>query len=67
MVQYECEEATQLLEQNLEGAKAQLLQLDKDLAYLRDQANTCEVGIARVYNYDVKLRRLQKETAEAKA
>ena len=41
----------------------QVLQVDEDLGFLRDQTTTTEVSIARVYNYDVKRRQAEKAKA----
>jgi hypothetical protein len=57
MVEYTLDEAVTLLRSNLQQAVDYLAQLDSDLAYVRDQINTTEVSVARVYNYDVKLRK----------
>ncbi len=32
-------------------------QVNEDLEFIRDQITAMEVNVARVYNYDVKLRR----------
>lgn len=56
MLEYPIEEAIALLVKNLETAKKNLKQLDKDLDFLKDQMTTTEVNIARVYNWDVRKR-----------
>jgi len=61
MVEYTFDEAHALLSKNLEGALQQLKVLSEDLAFLKDQITTTEVNVARVYNYDVKSRRLRKQ------
>ncbi|CAK9138871.1 unnamed protein product [Ilex paraguariensis] len=63
MLEYSCEEATTLLQKNLENAKASLEVLVADLQFLRDQVTITQVTIARVYNWDVHQRRLLKTTA----
>eukprot|EP00700_Malawimonas_jakobiformis_P002588 EC724505.1.p1 GENE.EC724505.1~~EC724505.1.p1 ORF type:complete len:195 (+),score=40.89 EC724505.1:37-621(+) len=60
MVEYTLEEAQALLEENKRAAQETLKQLDEDLAYVRDQVNTTEVSITRVYNFDVKLRKARQ-------
>jgi hypothetical protein len=37
--------------------------VNEDLGFLRDQIITSEVNIARVFNYDVRVRRAAKEAA----
>uniref|UniRef100_A0A5B7AEJ0 Prefoldin subunit 3 n=1 Tax=Davidia involucrata TaxID=16924 RepID=A0A5B7AEJ0_DAVIN len=60
MLEYSCEEATTLLQKNLENAKASLEVLVADLQFLRDQVTITQVTIARVYNWDVHQRRTQQ-------
>ena len=57
MLEYDTPEAEALLSKNLDTAKNNLLQLQVDLDFLRDQITTTEVNMARVYNWDVKERR----------
>lgn len=64
MVEYTFDEALQLLTKNLESAEYNLRELNEDLEFLKDQITTTEVNIARIFNYDVKQRRLKKK-AEA--
>ena len=61
MLSYPVDEAEQLLRRNLETAERNLLQIDVDLDYLRDQITTTEVNMARVYNWDVKRRQSNKK------
>jgi len=56
MLEYEVTEAEDLLSKNLITAKSNLIELDEDLEFLRDQITTTEVSMARVYNWDVKRR-----------
>ncbi|KAI9081104.1 hypothetical protein K1719_036863 [Acacia pycnantha] len=63
MLEYSLEEATGLLQKNLENAKASLEVLVTDLQFLRDQVTVTQVTIARVYNWDVHQRRIQQATA----
>ncbi|KAJ0253065.1 prefoldin subunit 3 [Hirschfeldia incana] len=62
MLEYTCEEATALLQNNLENAKASLEVLVADLQFLRDQVTVTQVTIARIYNYDVHQRRVKQVT-----
>ncbi|KAH7513488.1 hypothetical protein FEM48_Zijuj12G0205600 [Ziziphus jujuba var. spinosa] len=66
MLEYSCEEATSLLQKNLENAKASLEVLVADLQFLRDQVTITQVTIARVYNWDVHQRRLRQASPAAK-
>ncbi|KAI1315986.1 hypothetical protein EDD11_010568 [Mortierella claussenii] len=65
MLEYPVEEAADLLVSKLEGALKTLKNTEEDLVYLRDQITTMEVNTARVYNWDVKQRRLARAKAEA--
>nr|XP_043638936.1 probable prefoldin subunit 3 [Erigeron canadensis] len=60
MLEYSCEEATSLLQKNLENAKASLEVLVGDLQFLRDQVTITQVTTARVYNWDVHQRRVRQ-------
>jgi len=64
MVEYSFEEAIQLLTKNLESAERNLKELVEDLDFLKDQITTTEVNIARIFNYDVKQRRLKKKAEQ---
>ncbi|KAI7751419.1 hypothetical protein M8C21_011795 [Ambrosia artemisiifolia] len=63
MLEYSCEEATSLLQSNLENAKASLEVLVADLQFLRDQVTITQVTIARVYNWDVHQRRVKNTSS----
>lgn len=56
MLEYPLDEADALLRQNMESAEQNLMCLDHDQDFLRDQLTTTEVNMARVYNWDVKRR-----------
>jgi len=66
MLEYQREEAIELLEKNLTQARTALKELLEDQGFLRDQITTTEVNMARVFNWDVKDRRKKKalEVAE---
>lgn len=64
MLAYPIPEAESLLESKLEAAKSGLENCSEDLDFLREQITTLEVATARVYNWDVGMRR--KEKAEGK-
>lgn len=61
MLEYPREEAIALLQKNVAEAKESLATLLDDMGFLRDQITTTEVNMARVFNWDVKERRKQKE------
>ena len=62
MLEYELDEATSLLEKNLNNAKTLLKQVNEDLDAVKDSITILEVGMARVYNHNVRLRRMERET-----
>eukprot|EP00316_Scyphosphaera_apsteinii_P016988 CAMPEP_0119349424 /NCGR_PEP_ID=MMETSP1333-20130426/109544_1 /TAXON_ID=418940 /ORGANISM="Scyphosphaera apsteinii, Strain RCC1455" /LENGTH=183 /DNA_ID=CAMNT_0007362021 /DNA_START=24 /DNA_END=575 /DNA_ORIENTATION=- len=64
MLEYQREEAIELLEKNLASAKKALDDLIEDQGFLRDQVTTTEVNMARVFNWDVKERRKKKAAGE---
>ncbi|KAJ1836493.1 hypothetical protein LPJ63_000281 [Coemansia sp. RSA 2711] len=63
MLEYTVDEAKELLTGKLSVAKKSLGDTVDDLEFLRDQITTMEVNIARVYNWDVKQRRQQREAS----
>ncbi|KAI4787845.1 Prefoldin, subunit 3 [Aureobasidium sp. EXF-8845] len=64
MLAYPMDEAEELLKGKLEAAKSGLENAEEDMDFLREQITTLEVATARVYNWDVGMRR--KEKAEGK-
>jgi len=54
MLTYTTEEALELVNKNLDAAKEKLLDVNKELHFLRDQTTTTEVSMAQIYNWDVK-------------
>lgn len=64
MLEYKVDEAMELLSSKLDIAKTNLSDTIEDLEFLRDQITTMEVNTARVYNWDVKQRRKQKEESK---
>mmetsp|Transcript_1025 Transcript_1025/g.1245 ORF Transcript_1025/g.1245 Transcript_1025/m.1245 type:complete len:191 (+) Transcript_1025:102-674(+) len=61
MLEYSYDDAEALLKTNLEKARLQKKAYQEDLDFLKDQIVTTEVSIARIYNYDIKARRTDKE------
>lgn len=53
MVEYDFDEAINILEKNLSNALSRLQSTDDDINYLKDQTTTTEVNIARIYNQSV--------------
>ncbi|KAL9260024.1 Prefoldin subunit 3-like protein [Drosera capensis] len=66
MLEYSCDEAKDLLQKNLENARASLDVLIADLQFLRDQVTVTQVTIARVYNWDVHQRRVRQSPSVGK-
>ncbi|KAI3854966.1 hypothetical protein MKX03_009124 [Papaver bracteatum] len=65
MLEYTSDEASALLQKNLDNAKESLDVLIADLQFLRDQVTITQVTIARVYNWDVHQRRSKQVAATA--
>jgi len=51
MLEFPYDEAEELLRRNLGNATQALESTSEDLRFLKDQITTCEVNVARVYNY----------------
>jgi len=62
LLEYPLDEAVTLLASNLKSAQESVVGLRGDVEYLRRQITTAEVSIARVHNYNVKLRKMSKPT-----
>jgi len=60
MLAYPIPEAEELLETRLKAAQESLDNCEEDLDFLREQITTLEVATARVYNWDVAMRRKEK-------
>ncbi|EMD00090.1 hypothetical protein BAUCODRAFT_365109 [Baudoinia panamericana UAMH 10762] len=60
MLAYPIAEAETLLQSKLEAAQSSLANCEEDLDFLREQITTMEVATARVYNWDVGMRRKEK-------
>ncbi|KAH8791554.1 Prefoldin subunit-domain-containing protein [Hyaloscypha finlandica] len=57
MLSYPIDEAEELLSSKLAAAKQSLENCEEDLDFLREQITTMEVATARVYNWDVTMKR----------
>jgi len=66
MLSYPIDEAEELLKGKLEVAESSAEGCEEDLDFLREQITTLEVATARVYNWDVGVRRKERESAAAK-
>ncbi|KFY06249.1 hypothetical protein V491_08757, partial [Pseudogymnoascus sp. VKM F-3775] len=60
MLSYPVDEAEVLLNSKLTSAKTSLSNCEEDLDFLREQITTMEVATARVYNWDVTMKRKEK-------
>ncbi|KAI5790004.1 prefoldin subunit 3 [Pyronema domesticum] len=67
MLAYPIEEAKELLETKLKSAMSTLKNCNEDRDFLRQQITTLEVNTARLYNYDVTLKRKERIEAEEEA
>jgi len=65
MLSYPLDQAEALLTNKLTTATTNLLNVKVDLSWLRDQITVTEVNIARVYNFDVKRRRIAREQQQS--
>jgi len=64
MLEYDIDEAEELLVKNLGDAKSSLEKLEDDIDYLRDQITTTEVNMARIYNWNVKNKKANGEDVQ---
>ncbi|RAL64683.1 hypothetical protein DID88_001715 [Monilinia fructigena] len=65
MLSYPIDEAEELLSKRLAVAKQNFSNCEEDLDFLREQITTMEVATARVYNWDVTMKRKEKNEQEA--
>ncbi len=63
MLEYTYEEAIEFLANNESRAKSEAGEVEKDLAFVRDQIVVCEVLQSRIYNWDVRRRRALEQKA----
>ena len=57
LVEFTFDEAIELLQNQLDQSKVKLAELDEDLFFLRGNSITVEVNMARLFNYNVKLKK----------
>ncbi|QSZ31481.1 hypothetical protein DSL72_001046 [Monilinia vaccinii-corymbosi] len=65
MLSYPIDEAEELLSKRLATAKQNCSNCEDDLDFLREQITTMDVATARVYNWDVTMKRKEKNEQEA--
>jgi len=65
MLAYPIDEAEELVSSQLADAKRNLADCEEDLDFLREQITTMEVATARVYNWDVTMKRKEKNEQAA--
>ena len=65
MLSYPLKEAEELLEGKLGAAKVSLGQAEEDAEFARAQITTLEVNTARLYNWEVTLKRREREEEAA--
>jgi uncharacterized coiled-coil protein SlyX len=65
MVEYNYEEAINLLETQLVQSYAKLEELNEDLYHLRGNSITVEVNMARLFNHSLKMKKDNPATATA--
>mmetsp|Transcript_1734 Transcript_1734/g.2378 ORF Transcript_1734/g.2378 Transcript_1734/m.2378 type:complete len:205 (+) Transcript_1734:184-798(+) len=61
MLEYTYDEAIDLLESKLKLVKNDLKEATADLSFTRNQIITAEVNISRIYNWDVRNKREEKQ------
>lgn len=64
MLAYPVDEAKELLEGKLAAALESLANCEEDMDFLRQQITTLEVNTARLYNYEVTLKRRDRIEAD---
>eukprot|EP01035_Chromulina_nebulosa_P018890 gene18890-24686_t len=60
MVEFSYDEALTLLQTQLEQSYIKLNELDEDLFFLRGNSITVEVNMARLFNHNVKIKKLRE-------
>lgn len=56
MLEYDVEEALEVLEKKLSDAQKRVQEIEHDLAFIREQITTTELNVARIHNYIVSLK-----------
>lgn len=63
MLEYTYEDAIAFLSKNEQVARTEFSEVKSDLAFVRDQIVTSEVSMTRIFNWDVRKRRSEKDKA----
>ncbi len=67
MVEYSQDEGIDLLERQLQQSHEKVAELTEDLMHLRANSITVEVNMARLFNHNVKVKKLNEARAGAAA
>lgn len=65
MVEFSFDEALEMLKEQLVQSHEKIKELDEDLFFLRGNSITAEVNMARIFNYNVKLKKQREAQALA--
>jgi prefoldin subunit 5 len=66
MVEYTYDEAFELLEKQLEQTHLKIAEITEDLDHLKANSITVEVSMARLFNHNIKLKKIASDAAAAK-
>lgn len=64
MVEFSHGEARSLLKKNLDDAEQSITEMSKNLQFIKEQITMIEVGISRVFNWDVQRAKTSKDIVE---
>lgn len=67
MLEYDLQEAKEILLANLSAAESTMTEVEETLSYLKDQETTIEVSLARLHNLNVKRGQVAASVAGAAA
>ncbi len=65
MVEFSYDEAIEMLTEQLKQSHAKIEELNEDLFFLRGNSITAEVNMARLFNFNVKLKKAKEAAAAA--
>ena len=63
MVEFSYAEALEMLQSQLKQSHEKIQELDEDLFFLRGNSITAEVNMARLFNYNLKMKKLREAEA----
>ena len=63
MVEYSYDEALEMLQQQLEQTHLKISEISEDLQHLKANSITVEVNMARLFNHNIKLKKLAEDLA----